>query len=161
MLPFGRVLEIGVGNGKHFRLYQTHKITGIDSSPAMLKIAEKHKAAHIELMHMNGESLLFYDQSFDYVILSHIIAVVDQPDKLLEETYRVLKPGGQIFILNHFTPQNWLRHVDRSFQFLSKLLHFKSVFDVDSLQTLKKFTLLKEINFTPFQYFKLLIYRKP
>lgn len=159
-LPFGQLLEIGVGNGDHLRLYKTHKITGIDTSLKMLEAAGKKKAENIKLLHMNGETLLFPDQTFDYVILSHVIAVVDNPEKLLEETYRVLKPGGKGFILNHFTPNNWLRHIDSSFQTVSKLFHFRSVFYINSLHTIKKFTLLEETSFGQLAYFKLLIYGK-
>ena len=159
-LPFGHVLEIGVGNGKHLHLYKTHKVTGIDTSLQMLEVARKQNNNNIELLQMNGESLSFPDQAFDYVILSHVIAVVDNPEKLLEETYRVLKPGGKIFILNHFTPNNWLRHIDNSFQIVSKILHFNSVFYINKLIAIKKFTLVKEISFGRLSYFKLLIYGK-
>jgi phosphatidylethanolamine/phosphatidyl-N-methylethanolamine N-methyltransferase len=159
-LPFGQLLEIGVGNGKHLQNYKTHKIIGIDTSLSMLEIAKKQKKENIKLLQMNGECLLFQDQSFDYVILSHVIAVVDNPEKLLEEIYRVLKSDGKIFILNHFTPKNWLRYVDNCFQFVSKVFHFKSVFYINSLTAIKKFTLLKEISFGQLSYFKLLIYGK-
>ena len=159
-LPFGQILEIGVGNGKHLKQYKTHNIIGIDTSMKMLEIAGKHKRENIVLLHMNGESLLFPDQLFDYVILSHVIAVVDNPEKLLEETHRVLKPGGKIFILNHFTPKNGLKYVDHSFQTLSKMFHFESVFHINNLTTIKKFKLLEEISFGQLSYFKLLIYSK-
>lgn len=159
-LPFGQLLEIGVGNGTHLEFYKTHKVIGIDTSFKMLEIARKQKKDNIELLQMNGESLLFQDQSFDYVVLSHVIAVVDNPEKLLEETYRVLKPSGKIFILNHFTPKNWLKHVDNSFQFVSEIFHFKSVFHINNLTAIKKFTLLEEMDFGLIAYFKLLIYTK-
>jgi phosphatidylethanolamine/phosphatidyl-N-methylethanolamine N-methyltransferase len=159
-LQFGQLLEIGVGNGTHLEFYKTHKVIGIDTSFKMLAIARKQKKENVELVQMNGESLLFQDQSFDYVVLSHVIAVVDNPEKLLEETYRVLKPNGKVFILNHFTPKNWLKHIDNSFQFVSKIFHFKSVFHINSLTAIKKFTLLKEMNFGQLSYFKLLIYTK-
>jgi phosphatidylethanolamine/phosphatidyl-N-methylethanolamine N-methyltransferase len=159
-LPFGHLLEIGVGNGRHFQFYNTHKIIGIDTSSQMLEIASKQKKENIELVLMNAEALLFQDQTFDYIILSHVIAVVDNPEKLLEESYRVLKPNGKIFILNHFTPNNWLRHLDNSFQLISRKLHFKSIFYIDSFDGIKKFTLLNEICFGKFSYFKLLIYCK-
>ena len=159
-LPFGRLLEIGVGNGNHFKLYRTHDIVGIDTSLNMLEMAGKQKIEHIELLQMNGEALRFQDETFDYVILSHVIAVVDNPEKLLEEIYRVLKPHGKILILNHFTPGNWLRHIDYSFQMVSGLFHFRSVFYINSLATIKKFTLLKEISFGQLSYFKLIIYGK-
>ena len=159
-LPFGDLLEIGVGNGKHLRFYKTHKIIGIDTSSKMLEIAREQKNKNIELAQMNAEALLFQDQTFDYIVISHVIAVVDNPEKLLEESYRVLKPNGKIYILNHFTPKNWLRHIDNLFQPFSKIFHFKSVFYIDSLTAINKFTLLKEICFGKFSYFKLLIYCK-
>ena len=159
-LPPGELLEIGVGNGKHLPLCKTHKITAIDTSARMLETARKQKKENIELLQMNGEDLLFPDKSFDYVILSHVIAVVDNPERLLAETFRVLKPDGKVFILNHFTPRNWLRHIDKSLQVISKIFHFKSLFYIDSLSEIKKFRLLKEISFGQLSYFKLLIYGK-
>ena len=160
ILPSGKLLEIGVGNGSHLPLYKKHTVIGIDTSANMLAIARKNQSHNIELIQMNGENLFFEDQSFDYVVLSHTIAVVDHPDKLLEECYRVLKADGKILILNHFTPKNWLRYIDYSFLYFSKIFHFRSLFHVESLNTLKKFTLLNEINFGKFSYFKLLIYCK-
>jgi phosphatidylethanolamine/phosphatidyl-N-methylethanolamine N-methyltransferase len=159
-LPPGQLLEIGVGNGQHLQLCKTHKITGIDTSSRMLEIAGKYKRENIELLQMNGESLLFQDETFDYVVLSHVIAVVDNPERVLEETYRVLKTNGKVFILNHFTPTNWLRYIDNSFRVVSKIFHFRSIFYIDSLYTIKKFTLLKEIRVGRLSYFKLLIYSK-
>ncbi len=80
---------------------------------------------------------MFRNQTFVYIVLSHIIAVVDNPEKLLEEAHRVLKPNGKIFILNHFTPENWLRHVDNAFQIVAKTVHFKSVFHINSLSAIE------------------------
>jgi phosphatidylethanolamine/phosphatidyl-N-methylethanolamine N-methyltransferase len=95
-----------VGNGNHLHLYQSHRVTAIDTSLKMLAAARTHQQGDMKILQMNGERLLFHDQTFDYVVLSHVIAVVDNPEKLLEEIHRVLKPNGKIFILNHFTPTN-------------------------------------------------------
>lgn len=159
-LPEGDLLEIGVGNGAHFHLYKKHKIIGIDTSTAMLKIARNRNSGTIELLQMDGKALLFDDGQFDYVVLSHVIAVVDNPEKLFEEVLRVLKPKGKVFILNHFTPNNWLRHIDHTFAPFSKMFHFKSVFYIHEINTIKKFTLLKEVSFGAASYYKLLIYQK-
>jgi len=159
-LPDGTLLEIGVGNGSHLHLYKKHHVTGIDTSAAMLDTARKNSNGKIELVEMNGESLLFADEQFDYVVLSHVIAVVDHPEQLLAEVWRVLKPGGQMFILNHFTPDNPLGYIDRAFQPLSKLLHFRSVFYIHQIKTIQKFALLEEVGFGLASYFKLLIYKK-
>ncbi len=159
-LPYGKLLEIGVGNGKHLPMYRKHKITGIDTSLNMIGIARKQKSGHIELLQMNGEALLFGDQTFDYVVLCHVIAVVDNPETLLEEAYRVLKPNGRMFILNHFTPISWLKYIDYSLQIISKMLHFKSVFFISRLTKIEKFTLIKEVSLSRHAYFKLLIYSR-
>lgn len=160
MLPEGSLLEIGIGNGAHFKLYKKHKITGIDTSAVMLAIARKKSCGNIKILKMDGETLLFDDSEFNYVVLSHVIAVVDNPEQLLEEVLRVLKPQGQVFILNHFTPDNWFRYIDSAFEMISKVLHFRSVFRINQISVIKKFTLLKELHFGLASYFKLLIYQK-
>lgn len=159
-LPQGNLLEIGVGNGAHLQLYKARNVTGIDTSANMLALAAKRKTGNVQLVQMNGESLAFPDASFDYIVLSHVIAVVDDPEQLLAEAFRVLKPDGRMFILNHFTPNNWLKLVDRSFNLISKKLHFRSLFYINDLSALNMFSLLKEVSFGSFAYFKLLIYQK-
>lgn len=161
LLPDGNLLEIGVGNGAHLPLYQKHQITGIDTSAGMLRMANKQNHNNARLLRMNGEALGFGDGHFDYVVLSHVLAVVDHPERLLEEACRVLKPEGKIFILNHFTPDHWLKHVDHAFGIFSKIFHFKSVFYLHQLTALRRCRLLKEIGFGAASYFKLLIYQKP
>lgn len=159
-LPQGNVLEIGVGNGSHLRLYKKHRVTGIDTSAAMLEIARRKNSTSIELIKMDGQMLLFADDQFDYVVLSHVIAVVDDPGQLLMEVLRVLKPSGRVFILNHFTPRNWIGYLDRAFTLFARSFHFRSVFNIDDISAINNFHLLKEIPLGPAAYFKLLIYQK-
>ena len=158
--PHGRLLEIGVGDGENLKYYTKHAITGVDTSRAMLARAMARQKANIHLVHMNGESLAFHDDSFDYVTLSHVISVVDDPDQLMSEVHRVLKPGGKVFILNHFTPANPLKHLDRMFSYVSGALHFRSLFYTSSLGRLEKFKLVSETDAGFFSYFKILIYEK-
>jgi phosphatidylethanolamine/phosphatidyl-N-methylethanolamine N-methyltransferase len=42
ILPDGKVLEVGVGNGMHLQLYKKHEVIGIDTSTAMLRVARKN-----------------------------------------------------------------------------------------------------------------------
>jgi phosphatidylethanolamine/phosphatidyl-N-methylethanolamine N-methyltransferase len=157
---YGRILEVGVGNGAHFKYYNTHEVVGIDTSRSMLKHASKHLKENIQLLHMNGENLLFPNEDFDYVILSHVITVVHDPEKLLEEVYRVLKPNGKVLILNHFTPDSWLMYLDRIFESIARLFFFKSVFNISNVRTIGKFNLVMEINAGLSSYFKILVYEK-
>lgn len=157
----GKLLEIGVGNGSHLSLYGAHQITGIDISEAMLQQAQHFKNGQTKLLLMNGENLLFPEACFDYVVISHVLAVTRDPDQLIKQIYKVLKPGGKLFILNHFTPDNWLRHVDRAFQPLSSLFHFRSSFHLSDIKELQRFSLCKQTELGKGSYFKLLIFCKP
>lgn len=159
-LPYGNLLEIGVGNGSHFNLYRNHEITGIEISSSMLNMAKKNSKDAIHLYEMNGEQLEFADNSFDYVVLSHVIAVVDRPEKLLKQCHNVLKTNGKLLILNHFTPNNWLKYLDRIFNTGSKLFHLKSLFYMEDIKAIDQFTLEKEIALKPLAYFKILIFTK-
>lgn len=159
--PVGKLLEIGIGNGSHFSLYDRHEVVGIDISRAMLKRAERYKRGFIQLLEMNGENLDFEDGVFDYAVLSHVVAVTEQPEKMLNEVFRVLKPGGKLFILNHFTPDNALKYVDKIFNPISKLLHFKSLFFQHDLKTLQRFSAVEQESVGKLSYFKILILQKP
>lgn len=159
-LPEGDLLEIGVGNASHFQWYNRHRITGIDTSTAMLSIAEARGFQNIRTLLMDGSSMSFSDERFDYVVMSHVIAVVNHPEQLLAEVYRVLKPGGRLFILNHFTPVNWLGYIDRAVMPLSRLLRFRSAFYLADLKTLNKFKPINEVGFGIGSYFKLVVYQK-
>jgi phosphatidylethanolamine/phosphatidyl-N-methylethanolamine N-methyltransferase len=160
-LPLGKLLEIGVGNGGHLPLYNNHEIIGIDISIEMLKRAGRYKRNFIQLLEMNGENLRFGEGVFNYVVLSHVIAVTKDPEKMLNEVFRVLKPNGKLFILNHFTPNNVLKYADKIFNPISKLFHFKSYFFQSDLNTLQKFSEVEEVSIGKLSYFKIIILQKP
>lgn len=157
----GKLLEIGVGNGSHLSLYRSHQIVAIDISEAMLHKAQRFKSNNTTLLHMNGENLLFPEACFDYVVICHVLAVTKNPEQLLRQIYKVLKPGGKLFILNHFTPANWLRYIDRAFQPFSSLFHFRSSFHLTDIKELQRFSLCKQTELGQSSYYKLLIFCKP
>jgi phosphatidylethanolamine/phosphatidyl-N-methylethanolamine N-methyltransferase len=106
-----QVLDIGVGTGLALASYPAHaRITGIDLSEGMLRRARRRvqqsQVNWVDLVLGNALELPFDDQSFDHVLLSHVITVVSDPVKLIEETRRVTRPGGQIVIINHFRSSN-------------------------------------------------------
>ena len=63
---------------------------------------------------VQGDSMAlpFAEESFDYVVLHLIVAVVPHPEHCLAEAARVLKAGGKIFIFDKFLrpgERAWLR----------------------------------------------------
>jgi phosphatidylethanolamine/phosphatidyl-N-methylethanolamine N-methyltransferase len=108
-IPLGaRVLEVGAGTGTSFPAYPNHcEVIGIDLAPDMLARAQEkileNGWTHLKVMEMNALDLKFPDNSFDYVMAFHVVTVVPDPIRMIQEAKRVCKPGGKIVVVNHFT----------------------------------------------------------
>jgi len=133
----GRVLEVGVGTGLSLPRYGKHlEIVGIDLAPEMLERARSRVAAHnldnISGLHeMDAGHLDFPDASFDTVVAMYVITVVPQPDKVMRELARVVKPGGQVLLVNHFSQENGFRgFLERRMATFADLLGWHSVFEL-------------------------------
>lgn len=104
------ILEVGVGTGKNFGFYpDSARITAIDFSPKMLQQAERKRERRqlaVDLALMDVQNLCYADNSFDTVIASFVFCSVPKPRKGLKELYRVLKPGGQLLLLEHVLSSN-------------------------------------------------------
>ena len=105
--PGAKVLEVGVGTGLSLAAYPAHcEVTGIDLAPDMLERAREKTFdngwRHIRLREMDALNLDFPDNSFDYVTSFHVISVVPDPVRMMNEIHRVCKPEGKVVIINHF-----------------------------------------------------------
>ena len=95
-----RVLEVGCGTGPVCRVLATvpnvAEVVGVDPSTYLLDKAREltSDAAQITYQEANGESLPFDEQSFDVVILHTILTHALEPEMILSEAYRVLRPRG-------------------------------------------------------------------
>jgi ubiquinone/menaquinone biosynthesis C-methylase UbiE len=91
--PGGRGLEIGVGTGRFAAPLDISK--GIDPSGKMISLARKRG---VDAERGRGEELNFGDNEFDLVALIVTICFVEEPEKVLRESERVLKPNGRIIV---------------------------------------------------------------
>ena len=101
-----RVLISGIGSGLDIPMLPSGALyTGIDITPAMLERARqqaKQRRIDMDLLPGNAMQLAFDDNEFDRVVMHLILAVVPDPQRALGEALRVLKPGGEILILDKF-----------------------------------------------------------
>jgi ubiquinone/menaquinone biosynthesis C-methylase UbiE len=110
----GKVLEIGVGTGLSFDDYdETTEITGIDLSEPMIARARLRAATgrypYVKgLAVMDAHSLRYPDGAFDCVVGQFVITLVADPERVLSECARVVRPGGQIILVNHLYSERGL-----------------------------------------------------
>jgi phosphatidylethanolamine/phosphatidyl-N-methylethanolamine N-methyltransferase len=105
--PGQQVLEVGIGTGLNLPLYPTRcQVTGIDLSEEMLQKAHEKVAelglTNITLRAMDATTMDFPDDAFDSSVATYTISAVPDPVSVLREMRRVVRPGGNIVILNHF-----------------------------------------------------------
>lgn len=133
-----RILEVGVGTGLSLPLYPPNvHVTGIDLSSHMLEHArvrqQRDGLKNVELWEMDAEDMRFADDSFDKVVAMYVASVVPHPERLVAEMHRVCKPGGEIFIVNHFHSSHpVVRRFEKLFAPLSRLLGFRPDFCLQS-----------------------------
>ena len=111
----GRILEVGVGTGLSLPDYSwSNRVIGVDLSEPMLRKA-KVRAADFRLTNvvglavMDAQHLGFQDGVFDVVVAQYVITAVPDPEATLDEFARVLKPGGEIILVNHLGAEAGLR----------------------------------------------------
>jgi phosphatidylethanolamine/phosphatidyl-N-methylethanolamine N-methyltransferase len=136
----GRILEVGVGTGLSLPEYRwTNRITGVDLSAPMLRKAKarvvEHRLTNVEgLAVMDAQHLGFQDAVFDVVVAQYVITAVPDPEATLDEFVRVVKPGGEIILINHLGAETGMRcSVEQWFAPLARRLGWRPEFRWDRL----------------------------
>lgn len=97
----GRTLDIGCGTGRNLPLYRPGvEVIGLDLSADALARA-KQRAPKTTLMLGSAEDLPFPDGYFDTVVSGLVFCSVSDPIKGLREVRRVLKPTGELRMIEH------------------------------------------------------------
>jgi ubiquinone/menaquinone biosynthesis C-methylase UbiE len=102
----GLVLEVGVGSGLNLRFYSraVDRVCGIDLSPELLRLAHTRTAdavVPVSLIRASAEHLPFAVAVFDTIVMTWTLCSIASPLAALIEMRRVLKPGGDLFFVEH------------------------------------------------------------
>ena len=111
-LDNGSVLDVGCGAGlaTNWLADLGFDVTGVDISDGALKEAKKRdKTKTVKYIKADALSLPFEDESFDSVISLDFLEHVYEPEKVIKEISRVLKPEGLFFY--HTFSKNWLAYL--------------------------------------------------
>lgn len=122
----GTVLEVGCGTGKNFEHYDWAKLDALEASepdPFMLRRAKEKLAGlsqlartKLRLTEAPAESLPFPDGHFDVIVSCLVLCTVADLARSLSELNRVLKPGGELRLLEHVAAEGTWRRVQGALQ---------------------------------------------
>ena len=139
----GRILEVGVGTGISLLSYnRNNRLVGIDISAPMLRRAQdrviEHRLTNVEaLAVMDAKHLAVPDASFDAVVAQYVITAVPDPEATLDEFVRVLKPGGEIILVNHLGAESGFRRAfEQGFSPIARRLGWSPEFPWDAADAL-------------------------
>ncbi len=116
MQPAQHVLDVAIGTAdltiEMLRRGKAERVTGIDLSDQMMAIGQKktdkYQMSNVRFIHANAQQMPFENDSFDAVTCAFGCRNFQDLDEGLREMYRVLKPGGQVTILEFSYPSNRL-----------------------------------------------------
>ena len=127
-IPLGaKVLDVASGRGAVLfavagKIGSTGRVVGIDFTAAMVsetgKDIESRKIANAEIHQMDAEQMEFDDAAFDHVTCGFAIWMFAEPARVLQEFYRVLRPGGKLALSTWAADnpsQTWCHEVLRPF----------------------------------------------
>ena len=169
-LPAGRVLEVGVGTGISLPDYDPkHRVVGIDLSADMLARArtriEREALLHVEaVQEMDAGDTDFPDGSFDVAVAMYVMTVVPDPARVMAELARVVRPGGHVLVLNHFsrpdTDRGMVARAERAMAPHGESLGWRPIFPRETVAGAAGLRLVDDEDLPPLGLFTLLTFER-
>ncbi len=110
-------------------------VTGVDFCNEML--AKARERVHLrkltqvkELRKMDAKAFDFPDDYFDTVVAMHVMSIVPDPERVVAEMARVIKPDGKVVMVNHFASgKGFVAAIERLTARFSNMLGWRSDFE--------------------------------
>jgi ubiquinone/menaquinone biosynthesis C-methylase UbiE len=122
----GKILDVGTGTGllaiEFAKSIPDVEVVGLDLSDVVLQLARdsgqsSEVASRVVFEHGDAEDMPFGDDTFDLVISSNTLHLIENPVRMFDEIQRVLKPAGRFFISDF--RRSWLailtKHIRASY----------------------------------------------
>ncbi len=114
----GETLEIGAGTGSNLPFYPHDvRLTALEPNPHMVRRLTKKArrlGREVTVVEESGEHVPFPDGSFDSVVTTLVLCMVDDLETVVSEARRVLRPGGQFLFYEHVVspggPKRWFQN---------------------------------------------------
>ena len=124
-----KILDLGSGSGRdcYIASYLTGEngfVVGIDMTDEQLDVANRnidfhreafgHQTSNVEFLRGNIEELELLDledSSFDLIISNCVINLATDKQKVLNDVYRLLKPGGEIYFSDVYSDRRIPQHL--------------------------------------------------
>jgi demethylmenaquinone methyltransferase / 2-methoxy-6-polyprenyl-1,4-benzoquinol methylase len=105
-----RVVDVGVGTGLVAReaariTGNPALVTGVDPSPGMMAQAQTKVPAGVRLVEGTAEAIPADDAHFDFLSMGYALRHISDLSVAFKEFHRVLKPGGQLCLLEITCPE--------------------------------------------------------
>ncbi|AVT75437.1 SAM-dependent methyltransferase [Rhodopseudomonas palustris] len=167
----GRVLDVGVGTGLSLSDYsKTTRLCGVDISEPMLRKAHERvrtlNLSNVDVLAvMDAKNLAFPADYFDAVVAQYVITAVPDPEATLDDFVRVLKPGGELILVNHIGAESGPRKLfELAFSPIARRLGWRPEFPWQRLVNWaarnRRVELAERRPMPPMGHFSLIRYRK-
>ena len=151
-MQFSNVLDVGCGTGEILNiiktLYPAVSLFGIDISKEMLKQAEEKGLNNSTLFLGDAENLPFENERFDLLICTDSFHHYPNPQRAIDEFYRVLRVGGILLLADFWKPFPFR-------QLMNLFIPFSNEGDVKIYSKNEIIKFLEQSNFKNIQYQKI------
>ena len=141
----GYVVEFGCGTGYFTKAIakNAEHVTATDLSDEMLEVArtQLNGFQNVTLQKADCEDVSFPSGRFDTVFMANVIHFIVNPSKALQESHRILKPGGLLLLVDYTGHgMKWFEKMKLGIRFIRRCgmppKHFKADLSPDELSSL-------------------------